>query len=290
MLISRRTVGTVILILCMGILVTTKFHIGEGIRSLVVQGFKPVLKISSSVIAYVSNIRDELRLNASLRDENNRLHTQLEELEQKVIQLTEYALENKRLKLLLDLKEEIEYDTIPAQVIGRDLSGWSQTIIIDKGSKHGLTENMPVVSGQGVVGKVTEVGMWSSKVELLIDAQARIGGILQKSRLVGLVEGMGKGYLVINYLPRDEKIFVDDLVLSSGLGLVFEKGLVIGTVESIHEESFSLSKYATTHSKASLDEIADRKFSLYKYAIVRPSVEFGRLEEVLVILKAKEEF
>jgi rod shape-determining protein MreC len=266
-LISRKFVGTVIIVLCLGIVVTAKFPIGKKIRGVCIQGFRPVLSVSSTALSFVKNLKADIRINKTLRQENIFLNQQIKRLERKIVELKEYELENKRLKLLLNLKDKIEYDTIPAQVIGRDLSGWSQLIIIDKGTRDGLKENMPVVSGQGVVGKIIEVGLLSSKVQLLIDRQSRIGGIMQKSRLVGVIEGMGKNYLVINYLPRNESVLVNDLVLSSGLGLIFEKGLVIGSVQAVYEE----------------------KYSLYKYAIVQPAVEFDRLEEVIVILKSKEE-
>ena len=118
----------------------------------------------------------------------------------------------------------MQYETLPARVIGRDLTGSSQLIIIDKGSKSDIKKDMPVVSGQGVVGKVIEVGIFSSKVQLVIDKRSSIGGIMQKSRFVGMVEGTKSGFLEMNFLPRDEDVYVNDLVLSSGLGGVYEKG------------------------------------------------------------------
>jgi rod shape-determining protein MreC len=215
----------------------------------------------------VKDVRRDIRLNKDLRHENIQIKNELRLLERKIAQLKEYEIENQRLRTLLDLKEDVSYETLPARVIGRDITGASQLIIIDKGVKSGIKEDMPVVSGQGVVGKVIEAGLLSSKVQLLIDKRNRIGGIMQKSRIVGLVEGTGRGFLIINFLPRDEDIYVNDLVLTSGLGGVYEKGLVIGTVKSVYEA----------------------KFALYKYAEVIPAVSFNKLEEVLVILKPKHD-
>jgi len=231
------------------------------------QSFRPVLSITNKTILFFKDIHSEFRLNKSLKLENTKLKNNLKLLNRKITELKEFETENQRLRLLLELKDQVQYDTLPAQVIGRDLSGWSQIIIINKGTKHGITQDMQVVSGQGIVGKVIETGLFSSKVQLLIDKRSRIGGIMQKSRIVGLVEGTGKDYLILNYLPRDENVFVNDLVLSSGLGGVYQKGLVIGTIKGIHEA----------------------KFGLYKYADIMPSVSFHKLEEVLVILKPKED-
>ena len=231
------------------------------------QCFRPVLSVSNKTITYFKDIRSELRLNKSLKLENTHLKNNLKLLERKITELKEFETENQRLRLLLELKDQVQYDTLPAQVIGRDLSGWSQILLINKGTKHGVTQDMQVVSGQGIVGKIIETGLFSSKVQLLIDKRSRIGGIMQKSRIVGLVEGTGKDYLILNYLPRDESVFVNDLVLSSGLGGVYQKGLVIGTVRAVHEA----------------------KFGLYKYADIVPAVSFHKLEEVLVILKPKED-
>jgi rod shape-determining protein MreC len=221
--------------------------------------------VSKTVVSFFANIRDEVRLNKALKTENLRLKNQLTLLEKRIIRLQEFDSENKRLRLLLDLKEQVNYNTIPAQVIGRDLSGWSQLIILDKGTRHGIKEDMPVVAGEGVVGKVIETGLYTAKVQLIIDRRSRIGGLMQQSRLVGLVEGTGKEYVVMTYLPRDELVYVNDMVLTSGLGRVFEKGLLIGSVKAIFEE----------------------KYGLYKYAKVIPSVQFDKLEEVLIILKDK---
>lgn len=268
MLVSRKTFGTVLVILCLGIIITAKFPVASTTRSIAIQGFRPVLIASHSIMSFFKNIRSEFRLNSYLKKENGILQNQVQELGNKVIQLQEFESENKRLRLLLELKEQLDYATLPARVIGRDISGWSFLIIIDKGKKDGIVEDMPVVSGEGVVGKTIEVGTYTSKVQLLIDQRSRIGGMMQRSRLVGVVEGTGQGYLIMNYLPRDESVFLNDLVLSSGLGGVFQKGLVIGTVQAVYEE----------------------KFGLYKYAKVLPVVHFDKLEEVLIILKPRTNF
>lgn len=265
MLLSKKSFRTVLVILFLAILFSSRFSVGKKTRTLLMQCFRPVLKISESTVSFSRNIGLNFRTNRQLQNDNSALKNEIKLLSRRLIQLKEYDSENKRFRALLDLKEQVKEDALVARVIGRDLSGWSQIIIIDKGSKHGIKENLPVVASGGVVGKTMEVGLFSTKVLLLIDRKSRIGGIMQKSRVVGIVEGTGENDLIINYLPKDEGIYVNDLVLSSGLGLVYEKGLVIGTIKTIHEA----------------------KQGLYKYAKITPIVPFYKLEEVLVILEPK---
>jgi len=267
-LFSNKIVGTIIVVLSLTVIFTTKFPIGKNIRENAVQIFRPGLEVSNITLSFFSNFREFLRSNENLKEENYAMKNTIEILQREITRLREFESENNRLRSLIELKQKVPFDTLPAQIIGRDLTGWAQVIIIDKGSSNGVKEDMPVVAAQGIVGKVIETGLFSSKVQLLIDKKSQIGGIMQKSRIVGLVEGTGSEYLTMNYLPRDEEIYVNDLVLSSGLGKVYEKGLIIGTVKEVHEA----------------------KFGLYKYAVVSPSVPFSKMEEILVILNMKKGF
>ncbi len=265
MLLSKKSFRTILIIVFVTVIFSSRFSIGKKARTFFMQCFRPVLKASESTVNFTRNIGINFRTNRQLRSETHALKNEIKLLNRRLIQLKEYKAENKRFRELLELKEQVKKNALVARVIGRDLSGWSQIIIIDKGSKHGIKENLPIVASGGVVGKTMEVGPFSTKVLLLIDRKSRIGGIMQKSRVVGIVEGTGENDLIINYLPKDEGIYVNDLVLSSGLGLVYEKGLVIGTIKTVHEA----------------------KQGLYKYAKITPIVPFYKLEEVLVILESK---
>ena len=149
MLLSRKSVGIILVVLCLVIVLNPKFPFSRAIRGVIVQGFKPVLVITHKSVNFVKNIRREMHLNSTLKHENAQLTNELRLSERKIAQLKEYEIENKRLRTLLNLKEDVQYETLPARVIGRDLTGASQLIIIDKGTKNGIKEDMPVVSGQG---------------------------------------------------------------------------------------------------------------------------------------------
>lgn len=216
------------------------------------------LSITNSISYHIKAIlsyRTKARENKKLRKEIDLLTAQLTELK-------EALQENERLRGLLSFKQRIAPKSIPALVIGRDPSNWSSTLLINKGRRDGLEVNMPVISFKGVVGKTAEVGPTLTKVILITNPDFRIGAIIQRTREEGLIYGtVDKKVCVMKYLPRESKVRVGDLVVSSGLGGIYPKGLLIGKVTGISED---LSQ-------------------LYKNAYIVPAVNLSQLEEVLVI-------
>ncbi len=192
---------------------------------------------------------------------NRNLEDKLELLSRRVVRLQEVERENKTLRDLLQLKRKGSFQGVAARVIGRDVRHWYQSVLIDKGLLEGVRLESAVVSGQGVVGKVIEAAPHSSRVLLIVDQNSRVGGVVQDSRLSGIVEGFSTRSCRINYLPRRSRIEAGELVLSSGLGRIYPPGLLIGTIRRVYPE----------------------KFGLYQYADLEPATDFDRLEEVLVL-------
>jgi len=196
-------------------------------------------------------------------------HAQLTEqvalLEQKQVQMTELEKENDRLRKLLDFKKITPYKTLPARVIGWDLAPWRKTAVLEKGSKQGIKKRMSVVNSQGLVGRVIEVAPYSSRMILLPDPESRAGALFQESRDLGVVEGDGSSLLKMTHVDRQSTVKVGDVVVTSGLGGVYPKGIPIGKVETVGTE----------------------KESLELYALVRPFVNFSKLEEVLCIASSQ---
>jgi rod shape-determining protein MreC len=194
--------------------------------------------------------------------QNEKLRSYIDFLRKKLNDSFEISQENARLKNLLSLKNNTPYKVITARVIGRDPSNWSSAIIIDKGSLQGVKKDCPSISFLGLVGRVVEVESSISKVMLINDPNLSVSAITQRSRQEGLVCGSLGGALIMKYLPKESDIKINDIVVSSGLTKIYPKGLLIGTVIDLGEEFSSLSKYA----------------------VVKPAVELGSLEEVLVII------
>jgi rod shape-determining protein MreC len=193
--------------------------------------------------------------NDQLLAENRQLHSEL-------MQVREIHLTNERLRKLLDFKAEVDLVTLPAQVISEDASSWFRTVVIDKGSDDGVTEGLPVVVAEGVVGRTIRVASRQSRVLLITDASSAVASLSQKNRTRGISRGLGDN-LTLDFALRLEDIAEGDLIVTSGTGGVFPKGLTVGHVE----------------------KVTPVEYGLFQPVTVNPTVDFSRLEEVLVLLR-----
>jgi rod shape-determining protein MreC len=199
----------------------------------------------------------------NLREENDRLKKELDLLRMEDARYRELAAESRRLQDLLQFKETISRPVTEAQVIGRDPSGWFESVIIDKGKNSGLKVNMPVVDARGVVGRLVSVSANYAKVLLLIDQNSAVDCLIQRSREKGIVKGLSSGLCKLDYVVRPGDVVVGDVVVTSGMDRVFPKGIPVGEVV----------------------EAEDNPGEFFKDIKVRPMVDFAKLEEVLVIMK-----
>lgn len=220
-----------------------------------VSGFKDKYR---DITGLFSNKQDLLKQIEQLEKENNEL-----QLENQA--LSEYRYEARRLQQLLNFENaSLEtYDLLPARVIARSPNNWYQTIIIDKGSRDGVKQNMPVIHPSGLVGRVGSVSESSAQINLLTDREVAVGAVLQNSRETrGIVEGVGDSKLLrmVN-IPYYSTVKKGDRVLSSGLSEIYPKGLFIGRVIEVKSEPGGLLLTAD----------------------IEPEVNFDKLEEVLLI-------
>ena len=199
------------------------------------------------------------------REEIRQLENRAHEYEDQVRNMDEVMAENERLKRLLDYKRGVSQTVTMAQVLYRDPSNWTRTITIDQGGEQGFVKGMAVLAPAGVVGKIIELSPDSSKVMLLTDPACRVSALIKRSRVIGTVTGRGDGMLEMHYLSGEDDIQMGDSVLSAGEGRIFPKGAMIGSVE----------KVLPRHEGLSLT------------VVVKPSVEFNKLEEVLIVRKVE---
>jgi len=193
--------------------------------------------------------------------ENVELKNRLSEFSSEITKLGELEAENKRLKELLDFKDQAYESGIPARVIGIESAPLSKIMFIDRGKRDGIQTGMAVISKQGVVGKIIDAGPGSSKVILLGDMELRLGVIIQRTREQGLFIGGAGGRAKVIYLAPDSDAKEGDAIVSNSSRAFFPKGLLIGYVNGVKNEPISL----------------------YKYATVDIAVDYSRLEEVLCI-------
>jgi rod shape-determining protein MreC len=199
----------------------------------------------------------------NVRNENTFLKKEIHTLRMENAQFRELVATYQRLQGLLQFKETIDFPVIVAQVIGRDPSGWFQSVIIDKGERSGLVVNMPVVNSDGVVGRLVSVSTDYAKVLLIIDQNSAVDCIIQRSRDTGIVKGISSKECELDYVLKTSDVIMDDIVVTSGLGRMFPKGIPVGKVIAV-------------------DNIPGE---LFKRVKIEPMVDFSRLEELLVILK-----
>ncbi|MBI1977592.1 MAG: rod shape-determining protein MreC [Candidatus Omnitrophica bacterium] len=233
----------------------------DSLRTLAISVSRPVLELQSQAAHFFTTEIKRLIELPRLRGELEELKTQAENFSQERSNFEEIKQENKRLESLLQLKTRLGGRGVAARVIGRDPSHWSQFIVINKGKRDGVRKNTVLVHPEGLVGKVVAAGKRSARAILLVDAESRASAMNQRTRDVGLIQGTGSPMLKMVYLDRTSDLQVGDIVVSSGLGGIYPKGIPIGKVELVGGE----------------------KDRLKLYAVVRPFVPFAKLEEVLCV-------
>ena len=238
----------------------------EPIQRWVLRLLAPSQRTLASITDGVIELFTTLHKLGTLRQENKALRELADRLMIENVRLKEAEAENEDLRRLLQFTranphQEYRAAEVIGRVIGRDPSSFLAYLSIDVGSEQGLKRGMPCVTDKGLVGRVVEVGFTSSKVLLVIDARSSVNALIQSSRASGVVEGVLGGGLVMKYISQDQLVSVGDVVLTSGLGGNFPKGLVIGQVVAVHQQDIEM----------------------FQQAQVRPTVDFSRLERVLVI-------
>lgn len=237
-------------------------RIAREIVAPIQRGISVLTRGTTEFFAYFSD-------NEVLREENKLLEEEIALLKEQVFTLKEQELENIRLKNLLNYQEEksANYDLMMAKVIGRDPSNSYKTIILDKGSKHGLKPNMTVVNHDGLIGRILSVTNKTAEVLLILDSESGVGGRIFENRVTpGVVVGTGRTeYLQMIHLSHDILIEEGQTVVTSGLGGLFPKGIRVGTIFKVEFEANGL----------------------MKTALVKPFVSFSTLEEVFVVLETK---
>lgn len=228
----------------------------------VLEATVPLQKMVATPVDLVRDAWDRYVALLDLRAENEALRAQVAALRDENLQYREALVASDRLKRVAEMRDEFETPMLPMEVIGQDVSPWFRSVLLDRGRDHGLRAGMPVITDAGVVGLVTATSAHAGRTMLLLDRQSAMDGIVQRSRARGIVRGRGTDRLEFEFVVSGEDVEVGDVVISSGLGGVYPKGLRVGEVVEI-----VASEYGLTHK-----------------AILKPAVDFGRLEQVFVVL------
>jgi rod shape-determining protein MreC len=238
------------------------------IRVWTVTAFTPVEKVFVSTGRFFRNGWHNYADLRGARQQNKELQDEVARLQMEQVRLKQDADQARRLQVLLDFKEKFISKTVAAQVIATSGTEQSRLITIDKGSNDHIKPDMPVITPDGIVGKVKEVFPMSSQVLLINDHDSGAGVILENSRLQGIVKGTPLGELQINDIMSDEKVEPGERVITSGGDRIYPKGYSVGTVVAASP---------------------DRDNDPFQVIKIKPAADIGRLEEVLVITKMTED-
>jgi rod shape-determining protein MreC len=253
-------------------LISAKLHAPEGlsfVEAMMVEVTAPVQKVVHLVVNTVGDVLRGYFGLVGVQRENQQLKEEVRELRRQLNLYREAALANERLRDLLNFKEsKVRMPLLPAEVVAFDPSGWFKTVFIDKGTQDGLTRDMAVVSAGGAVGRLIGVSSHYAKVLLVLDRNSAVDAVVQRSRSRGILVGLGEGRCSLKYVQRKDDVQVGDEVLTSGMGGVFPKGILLGQVEKVQRG----------------DGV------LFQTVEVTPAVDFSRLEEVLVVLRPAPEY
>jgi rod shape-determining protein MreC len=235
----------------------------QPIENVVQAVLSPIERAASGLFGGVGNLFGAVRDLNELRSRNAELEGQNQDLLTEIAQLRGLEGENSTLRQLLNFTQEnptYKYQT--AAVIGRDPSPYLRYITINAGSREGVQIGMPVVTaGATLVGRVSEVGFRSAKVQLLNDLSSAVNVRLQTTDVTGLAQGQQDGSLLVQYLPLATEIITNDIALTSGLGGNLPRNLVVGQVTGVNKQDFDVAQSAQ----------------------LRPAADYDRLEVVLVI-------
>ena len=227
----------------------------------------PVQSVSSKAGGASSGLIKQIINFRSAADENERLKQRLDQTVLELRNARESSAENERLKALLNLKEKTGYDQVPARVISRDPSVWFNTITINRGSSSGITLNMPVVTGGGIVGRVVALSPWTAQVMLITDEKAAAGAVvgqLGESGALGSASGLGKaGLIEMRYVSGLQKVAVGDYILTTGQDGIYPAGLNVGEVLEMKQGTATLPHQIYVRPSARLDQLEEVAVLLY---------------------------
>jgi len=201
------------------------------------------------------------------RQTNTDLFEQNRVLLRQIASLKEAQAENSRLRHLLGFKESLRLESVIARVIAKDVSTEFRAVRINRGENAGIKKGMAVVTHEGVVGRVLRTTGGTADVVTVLDLLSAVDAMIERSRARGVVEGMTDEVCQLKFTLRTDDIQENDVLISSGLGGVYPKGVPVGVVS----------------------KVSKKKFGITQEVEVRPSVDFSKLEEVMVVTQQKAE-
>ena len=261
-------IATVVIAIIIGIFAATsagrKASVAENVAGTITEPGQIAATETGGLLhrlaSYFGNVK-------ALRKENEELKLANIELDKKIRDFQSTEKENYELRAMLDLVEtESKLDLEAVKVIAKDPSNWYSSFTINKGTSDGIEKNQPVITAnRELIGRVYKVGNNWAEVITVLDPESGVGSMIERTKDIGVIEGdfslLMKGLCRLGYLGKDAEVSVGDYVETSGMGGIYPKGLLIGKVTEVYEDTATMSQYAN----------------------VEPIVNFGRLNEIFVL-------
>ncbi|HZP48233.1 MAG TPA: rod shape-determining protein MreC [Vicinamibacterales bacterium] len=261
----RQRTGYLFLAVILGhiLLISAQVSSRSGVPVLEAVTFGIIAEVQRAVSAGVNGVRHawsgyvELR---HVKQENDDLKRQLADAQIAIQQQRALADRARGLEQLLDMRDHTDLHLTAAEIIGASSTPDFRTLTIDRGTRDGLRPDMAIIAPGGVVGRIVVPSARAAKVQLLVDRNAAAGALVERSRAQGVVIGTGDNRLRMDYVSEASDIVVGDVVVTSGIDGIYPKGFVIGRVETVEKNGPS-----------------------YSRILVKPTVDFSSLEQVLVV-------
>ncbi len=244
------------------ILISTQVNSDRGVpvlETVTFGAFAEVQRGASSAVSGVRNWWSDYLALQTVRQENVRLGQELSRMQIALQQERAMAQQSRTLEALLGLRSQSQLATVAATVIAGSASPDFRTLTVDKGTTDGLSSDMAVIAPAGVVGRVITPGARAARVQLVIDRNAAVGAMVERSRAQGIAEGTG-AEMRLSYVSDAADLAVGDVVVTSGIDGIYPKGFVVGRIESV-----------------------ERGATAFGAITLRPAVDFSSLEAVLVV-------
>ncbi len=261
--VSGLAIALVVLSLSLTALTARRPMIAASLHGSLSEVLRPAQIAASFLVGSITNFFDGYIALVGTKAENEALHERLLVLEAHQSRVTEIEGELLRLQNLLSLRDSYGSKGVAARVISHDASTWGQTITVNRGSGQGVEVGSAVVQQYGLVGQVVAVGPSTSKILLITDPVSGVDGLIQSTRVRGVVEGVGIGRCMWRFVLRDEEVKVGERVVTSGMDGVFPRGVLLGVVADVRSAGEGM----------------------FHAVEIEPTIDFTKIEEVLILPK-----
>ena len=245
----------------------TLLHYGQTLfQELTLDTMGPLLRILQTPVSAYRSMSEHLRGLQQAQQENRTLKLELDRLQSMSVRNDELSIENQRLRLLLNMKSPPDHRVLVARVVGNTSSAFVHSLLLNVGRDEGVTTDTSVMATGGLMGRVIRVARNTALVLTLLDLNSHIPVLVQRSRVPAILSGRNQPTLEMAFVPKGADVRVGDLLVTSGVGDVFPKGILVGQVQTI---------------------AASEETGLFHAIQVQPTADFSRTEEVSLLLSTE---